>query len=173
MMRLSPSLAGRRSSSATTPWTDSSPSPSSLLVSSLLAIQLSTPSARLRNACRAWKVSLYQWHVAVSCQTILCLITLIKVSSRALQLLMHLQQYFHSCSSHNVFPMELLTNIFIQILFIVFIYSFMFFNLSLFFVYGIKNNVQDFHQLVLWFINDVIVIFVMTIVPSAENNHAK
>lgn len=51
MTRLSPLLAGRRSRCASTPWTDSSPSPSSLLGSLLLVIRLITQSARLRDAC--------------------------------------------------------------------------------------------------------------------------
>lgn len=69
---------------------------------------------------------LLQWHAAVNCTSILCLITLIKVSRTAFRAGNSVSTLVSRMYTLNVFPMELLSNIFIQIIFIVFIYWYLF-----------------------------------------------
>lgn len=158
-----------------TPSTDSSPSPSSRLASSPWVIRPVTPTVQLRNACRGWNVYLQLWIIERS-PSVRSHWSLVQACSGGWWI-------YNSISTHvsiscNVFPMELLLDIFIQIIFM-YLFIDIYWNqlvLCIVYLYGLcmDNKQHDFHHhkcavVPKW--HHCVVCFFMVMFPSTEHDH--
>lgn len=176
--RLSPSLTGRRLCCATTPWTDSSPSPSSPLVSLLLGIRLITQKVQHRDACRGRQTFSVHRHEAVNCTSI-CIWSY--WSKPSVADCVPLYQCFHSGFCHvcvkRISNGTIIQDIYSNYIYCFYLFIFIeihrFFKYLLFYLlfYTELHNAHNkqpsmLHQ---WRHS----IFLMVMVPSKENNHNK